>query len=90
MQILSKMPINIDNFISEIEKTPPLHNEKLKEYSNKDLKKKLWMELCEKFIQHWSEIGFAEKEEKGKLYNIQYSLIIFIISINVSAIILFS
>ncbi|KAK9707754.1 Alcohol dehydrogenase transcription factor Myb/SANT-like [Popillia japonica] len=30
------------------------------------LKKKLWIEIFEKFVEIWSELGTAEKEEKGQ------------------------
>lgn len=40
------MPFNIELLIIEVEKRPALYNKKLKEYSDKNLKEKLWTELC--------------------------------------------
>lgn len=61
------MSFETDAFISEVEKRPPLYNVKMKEYSDKMLKKKLWLEIFEKFVQNWPELGTAEKEAKGTL-----------------------
>ena len=43
-------------FIQEVEKRPTLYNIKLKEYSNKILKKELWTEICQLFIENWSQL----------------------------------
>ncbi|XP_050304654.1 uncharacterized protein LOC126742131 [Anthonomus grandis grandis] len=57
--------IDVELFITEVEERPALYNTKQKEYSDKNLKKKLWTELCEKFIENWNELGDKEKNEKG-------------------------
>lgn len=60
------MPLDVELFIGEIEKRPALYNTKLKEYSDKNLKKTLWTELCQKLIENWNELGDKDKNEKGK------------------------
>ncbi|KAL2716020.1 LOW QUALITY PROTEIN: flotillin-2 isoform X3 [Vespula squamosa] len=60
------MPLDIEMFISEIEKRSAIYNTKLKEYSDKNLKKKLWIELCEKFVDNWNDLSTADKDEKNK------------------------
>ncbi|CAI6356973.1 unnamed protein product [Macrosiphum euphorbiae] len=41
---------SIENLIEEIEKRPALYKKQLKEYSDINLKKKLWEEVCEVVI----------------------------------------
>jgi len=38
---------DIEKLIWEVERRPPWYNKKLKEYSDKNLKDKLWYEVCE-------------------------------------------
>jgi len=38
---------SIESFIEEIEKRPALYKKQLKEYSDINLKEKLWEEVCE-------------------------------------------
>jgi hypothetical protein len=45
---------------------PPLYK-KLKEYSDRNLKKKLWYEVCESVVMNWSELPAEQKSEKGTL-----------------------
>jgi len=47
----------IENLIGEIEKRPALYKKQLKEYSDINLKKKLWEEVCEAVIPDWNELG---------------------------------
>ena len=54
-------------FIQDVKKRPALYNIKLKEYSNKILKKELWTEICQLFIENWSRLSDKDKSEKGKL-----------------------
>lgn len=65
---LNNMPLDIEMFISEIEKRSAIYNTKLKEYSDKNLKKKLWIELCEKFVENWNDLTTSDKEEKSKFF----------------------
>jgi len=37
---------DIEKLICEVERRPPLYNQKLKEYSDRNLKDKLWYEFC--------------------------------------------
>jgi len=57
---------SIENLIEEIEKRPALYKKQLKEYSDINLKKKLWEEVCEVVIPDWNELGGQEKTKQGK------------------------
>ncbi|CAI6372791.1 unnamed protein product [Macrosiphum euphorbiae] len=57
---------SIENLIEEIEKRPALYKKQLKEYSDINLKKKLWEEVCEVVIPDWNELGAQEKTKQGK------------------------
>lgn len=63
-------------FITEIEKRPQLYNKTLKEYSDRNLKEKLWSELCVMFIPDFSTLEDKEKKEKGNnnVENLIYSI----------------
>jgi len=52
---------SIENLIEEIEKRPALYKKQLKEYSDINLKEKLWEEVCEVVIPDWNE-----KTKEGK------------------------
>jgi hypothetical protein len=55
---------DIEKLIWEVERRPPWYNKKLKEYSDKNLKDKLWYEVCESFVTNWSELPAEQKSEK--------------------------
>jgi hypothetical protein len=57
----------IEKLILEVERRPPLYNKKLKEYSNRNLKDKLWYEIYESVVTNWSELPAEQKSEKGML-----------------------
>jgi hypothetical protein len=40
---------------------------KLKEYSDKNMKEKLWSEFCETVVTNWSELPAEQKSEKAML-----------------------
>jgi hypothetical protein len=39
-------------FIIEVEKRPALYNKSILEYSDKDLKEELWIEVCEAIVSN--------------------------------------
>jgi hypothetical protein len=49
-----------------MERRPPLYK-KLKEYSDKNLKEKLWSKMCESSVANWSELPDEQRSEKGML-----------------------
>jgi hypothetical protein len=53
--------------ILEVERRPPLYNKKLKEYSDRNLKDKLWYEIYESVVTNWRELPAEQKSEKGML-----------------------
>jgi len=63
------MPIveDIEKLIWEVERRPPWYNKKFKEYSDRNLKDKLWYEVCESVVTNWSELPAEEKSEKCML-----------------------
>ena len=58
---------DIEKLICEVEKIPHWYNKKLKEYSDRNLKDKLWYEVCESVVTNWSELPAEQKSEKGTL-----------------------
>ena len=44
-----------------------MYNKKLKEYSDRNLKDKLWYEAYESVVTTWSELPAEQKSEKGML-----------------------
>ncbi|XP_076030828.1 uncharacterized protein LOC143019011 [Oratosquilla oratoria] len=63
---LCTMQIDTERFILEVEKRPALYNRRLNESCDTNEKKRLWLELCEMFIENWNELSPAEKRDKGK------------------------
>ena len=41
-----------------------MYNKKLKEYSDRNLKDKLWYEVYESAVTNWSELAAEQKSEK--------------------------
>jgi hypothetical protein len=58
---------DIEKLIWEVERRPPLYNKKLKEYSDRNLKDKLWYEVCKSLVTNWSEFPAEQKLEKVML-----------------------
>jgi hypothetical protein len=58
---------DIEKLILEVERRPPLYNKNLKEYSDRNLKNKLWYEVCKSVVTNWSELPAEHKSEKGVL-----------------------
>jgi hypothetical protein len=57
---------DIEKLICEVEKRPALYNKNVREYSDRNLKQKLWCEVWESVVESWSELPAEEKTEKGK------------------------
>jgi hypothetical protein len=55
---------DIEKLLLEVVKRPPLYNRKLKEYSDSNLKDKLWYEVYESVVTNWSELPAEQKSEK--------------------------
>ena len=55
---------DIEKLILEVERRPPLYNKQLKEYSDRNLKDKLWYEVYESVVTNWSELPAEQKSEK--------------------------
>jgi len=58
---------DIRKLILEVERSPSLYNKKFKEYSDRNLKYKLWYEVYESVVTKWSELPAEQKSEKGTL-----------------------
>jgi hypothetical protein len=58
---------DIEKLIWEVERRPPWYNKKLKDYSDRNLKDKLWYEVCKSVVTNWSELPAEQKSEKCML-----------------------
>lgn len=56
---------SIVKLIEEVEQRPAIYKKSLKEYSDANLKKKLWEEVCEAVVLGWNELNAEEKTNKG-------------------------
>lgn len=50
-QLVSSV-LDTETIISEVEKRPALYNKHLKEYSDRNVKEKLWGEVCRRIIHN--------------------------------------
>lgn len=73
MASLEDSNFDTELFISEIQSRYVIWDTKSREFSDRNLKKKAWEEICNLFIQGFTEIPIKEKNEAGKR-----SIIIFI------------
>jgi hypothetical protein len=55
----------IITLIEEVEKRPALYKKHLKEYSDANMKKKLWEEVCEAIISNWNRLSVEDKTKQG-------------------------
>jgi len=58
---------DVEKLVWAVERRPPLCNKKLKEYGDRNLKDKLWYEVCESVVTNWSELPAERKSDKGML-----------------------
>jgi hypothetical protein len=56
-------------FIDETETRPALYNKNLKEYSDVNLKRRLWLEVCETVFEDWNNKTGQQKSVPGKFLN---------------------
>jgi len=58
-----------ERLITEVEKRPALYNKATPEYSDKQCKEKLWMEVCEAVVPNWSRMDTTARMATGKKCN---------------------
>ena len=70
--------LDIDRLIIEVERRSALYNKQLKEYSDRNIKEKLWGEVCINVIRNWMDLSALEKQQKGEyaLFTFFYLFII--------------
>jgi hypothetical protein len=56
------MPFDVDIFISEISLRRPLWDIALKDYNNRDVKSKLWVEVAGIVIDNWDQLPKRRKK----------------------------
>jgi hypothetical protein len=61
-----------ERLITEVEKRPALYNKMVPEYSDKNCKEKLWIEVCEAVVPNWSQLHTTERVAAGKKKQINY------------------
>lgn len=64
-KMVTRSLIDCELLISEVEKRPALYNFQLKEYNDKNLKEKLWTEVCEALVRGWHDLSPGEKNDTG-------------------------
>lgn len=67
-----------ERLIVEVEVRPGLYNLQLPEYSNRNVKVKLWEEVCQQIFPEWANFEENEKTEKGKVVCIWLNSLTFI------------
>lgn len=72
MASLEDLDINTELFISEIQSRYVIWDQKSREFSDRNLKKKAWEEICNLFIQGFTEKTVKEKNEGGKRNTITF------------------
>lgn len=55
-------------FINEISVRPPLWDMALKDYINREVKAKLWIEVACVSVENWEQLCNEEKNKQGKLF----------------------
>lgn len=55
----------VEELIDEVQKRPALYKKDLKQYSDINVKKRLWEEVCEVLISNWAELSVNERKEQG-------------------------
>lgn len=66
MALLGDSDIDTELFISEIQSRNVIWDQKSREFSDRNFKKKAWEEICNLFIQGFTEKTVKEKNEAGK------------------------
>ncbi|GFG33979.1 hypothetical protein Cfor_07524, partial [Coptotermes formosanus] len=54
-----------ERLIAEVQKRPALYNKAIPEYSDKNCKEKLWIEVCEAVLPNWSRLDTRERVATG-------------------------
>ncbi|CAG9771618.1 unnamed protein product [Ceutorhynchus assimilis] len=55
-----------EQLITEVEKRPSLYDKNIKEYNDKNVREKLWREVCEAIIMNWKEVNPECKEKTAR------------------------
>jgi Sec7-like guanine-nucleotide exchange factor len=55
---------DVEKLIWEVERRPPMYKNKRKEYSDRNLKDKLWYEVYESVVKNCSKLPAEHKSEK--------------------------
>ncbi|XP_076163885.1 uncharacterized protein LOC143144889 isoform X2 [Ptiloglossa arizonensis] len=57
---------DMDTFIGLIEKRPSLYMKNLKEYTDTNVRKKLWEEVCTEIVPNWAELSAESRIKYGQ------------------------
>ncbi|KAL4709482.1 hypothetical protein ACJJTC_012819 [Scirpophaga incertulas] len=57
--------IDVEHLIIAVQERPPLWNKHSKEYSDRNLKTRLWQEICENIVPKWVELSNQNKKKQG-------------------------
>lgn len=61
-----------EKFIMAVQCRPCLYDMKIKEYSNRDIKGKAWIEIAEELNEGWKEMDKNQQSEEGKFILLIY------------------
>ena len=68
--------IDSEQLIKEVEKRPALYNIQLKEYSDRNIREKMWGEVCSLVVPNWTELSTKDKKINDEL-KLTYLLLYF-------------
>lgn len=55
-----------EKLIIEVERRPGIYDKRIPEYSDRNAKEKLWIEVCEQVVPNWGRMETEERREKGE------------------------
>lgn len=64
--LIYRMELDIENLICEVQKRRYLYDTTTSEYSDRNLKRKLWEEVCVQLVKEWNILELADKIKQGK------------------------
>lgn len=61
--------VDSETLIPLVEARPALYDKNLKEYSDRNIKQELWLEICGIMVTDWLQLSAEEKTQVGTYYH---------------------